>query len=540
MNISDWISAQSRVLTREISRMQIVDLEQEDIYPQSTADLSIRMWRNFACEPMEKFLQLVSGYWGITTSIEYSSYDDALTFAGWRTSVAETIEVIALDRSYYKSSDQEFSAWLTERQRHLENICGSKPLSVVLSDRITFFVGEEQVSSIEPEDFERPLFDGRYTKSTGSRLAPHTHIAIARELGSTWIPERIVPPKKLLVLDLDNTLHRGVFGEIGMKVSVDSRAHALQEEVLRAKRAGYLLAVISKNDARDIETLFADHPDYLLRRDDFVEVIANWNQKSQNLEKVLELTRIGSDAVVFVDDNPVELILMTAAFPKVTVIAAGEDADAHTSLRNVPGYRRSTSDDLAEIRTRDLLTNREREDLIKGGLSEYYQSAQPVLSVSVNNPNHLNRLVDLGRRSNQFNLRLARSNEQDFATNDRISIALGLSDKFSESGIIGGILLQPAGGSVLDVVELFMSCRVLGRELETPLIAAGLVAGLDLQHAEEINVQWVIGERNEPALAWLGRVLLGYTPVGPGSLTLSRRILVELAALPEGVSIHVS
>jgi FkbH-like protein len=540
MNITEWIAAQPRLLTSDLTRLDVADLEEAEIFPPVSADVLVRIWRNYACEPMEHVFRLVCTFWGINAKFDYSPYDDSFSFIGWTTPPPGAVEVLLIDRKHYFTSDSEFSEWLAEREARFEKVSGSKPITVVLSDDIRISVDGVEVSRLEPKSQTKPFFDSRYEKATGSRLTPHAHSVVARELACSWIPESVVAPKKLIVMDLDNTMHRGILGEIGMDVHVDVRAKELQEEMLRAKHSGFLLAIASKNDASDVERLLDEHPDYLIRRKDLVALQANWKPKFENLGDILELVRVGSDSVIFVDDNPAELILMASAFPKVTLVAAGEDVDAHETLRLVPGYRRSRTDDLADTRIRDLLTNQEREALIHEGLSEYFLTARPVLSVSVNDQSKINRLVDLGLRSNQFNLVLHRSTLTDFTVPGRTAVALSLADKFSDSGVIGGILLENSDSSTLKLLDLFLSCRVLGRELETPLIAAGLLASIDLTDTEEVEIVWTIGERNEPALTWLGHTFLNAAPSTAGSLRVSRNILSELAATPKGVNLDVS
>ena len=259
-----------------------------------------------------------------------------------------------------------------------------------------------------------------------------------------------------------------------------------------------------------------------------------------NMVSVLEKTRIAANSVVFVDDNPSELMQMHAVHPDVALVMAGIDIRADVALRLVPGFRRVHTDDLGDVRTRDLLSNEARERLIEQGLSDYYRSATPRLLVHDGSGLHLQRLVDLGRRSNQFNLLLNRSSEGAFTQKNRSAIALEMTDNFSDSGVIGGILVELSLDGKCRIVDLFLSCRVLGRNLETPLIANGLLNALDRLGADAVDISWIIGERNEPALSWIGRALLGHPPTSPGESTVSRQKLQQMARVPEGVSVEVT
>ena len=57
----------------------------------------------------------------------------------------------------------------------------------------------------------------------------------------------------------------------------------------------------------------------LLKRGDFAAFVANWTDKATNLRAIAEALNLGLDALVFVDDNPVERAQVRAALPEVAV-----------------------------------------------------------------------------------------------------------------------------------------------------------------------------------------------------------------------------
>ena len=540
MDIAAWIKAQQPVLVDGLTRMRMAELESADIFRPSSTSLSVRIWRNYAAEPMEQALSMVSRYWGIDATVTYSSYDDSLSFGGWTEQSSGTTDVIMVDRSHYTLSDDEFEVWLRGREEHLGLLNGTEPVVVVVGDSIVVRAAGGVVSIVSEAELGGPVGEERYERISGSRLTPASHSAIARELACSWAVEGSVPPRKLVAVDLDNTLHRGVLGEIGMEVVVDEQALALQRELVRAKEAGFMLAILSKNDERDVLKLLDEHPDYLLRAADFVSIEANWSNKPTNMVSILEKTRIGADSIVFVDDNPSELMQMHAVHPTIALVMAGEELRADAALRLVPGFRRARTDELGDLRTRDLVSNEARERLLEQGLTDYYRTAAPRLSVHDGAGEHLERLVDLGKRSNQFNLLLNRSGRDEFTRGDRTAVALEMSDNFSESGVIGGILVESSGDGRCSLVDMFLSCRVLGRNLETALIANGLLNAVERLGGDSIEIPWIIGERNEPALAWIGRSLLGGQPREAGATTVSLERLRQMAGVPEGVSVEVT
>lgn len=538
LELIEWIETQEELISGALSRIRVAELLQKNA--NSDGDIRhLRIWRNFAVEPMENAFRALGLYWGVGYKFEYMGYDDSFSFSELSEKDNQVdVELLFVDRSHYHLSDDEFLSWIDEREKYLANITNRTVVTVIADVQIVFRMDSEELSRISSE--KESFYDQRYERTTGSRLTPRTHFIIARELSTAWIASVFVPPRKLIAVDLDFTLHEGVLGELQNAVHVNEEFRALQAELIAAKKCGYMLAILSKNERQDVLALLSSHPDYLLREEDFVAVEASWDLKQIAMQRILEKTRINQDAVIFVDDNPVELLQMMSAFPQITAVSAAQGpVQAFQTLQYVPGYRRQLKDDLGETRIRDIQSNEEREALIIDGLNSYYRSASPVLGLTVKNEGHLERLVDLGKRSNQFNLTLRRSGVAEFKAQDSIWLSLSLKDKFSDSGIIGGLLLKKTNDDRCEVEELFLSCRVLGRGLETSLICRGILEGSKYFGVTNVTISWVIGERNEPALKWIGESLLDGIPSEAGSVTLSRSQLVALAEPPQGVEVEV-
>jgi FkbH-like protein len=535
---ADWIQFQEKLFNGHLTRLEIAELLK---VPKSSEAIPIhvRIWRNYACEPMEPIVGIVGRYWNLDYAFTYTGYDDSLSFVDVSLdSSSFDVELVLIDTSHYQLQVDELRNWLNLRIAYLQQVTATKIICVTLGDQIDIQVDGNQVCSLLEQD--KPFYDSRYEKSTGSRLTPTTHNLLGRELASTWLAERSIPPKKLLAIDLDFTLHSGVLGELGISVLVDERFKQLQQEILQAKQDGLMLAILSKNDQRDVLNLLQNHPDYLLRESDFVAVDASWGSKTEALARVLHQTRINQDAVIFIDDNPVELLQMSAVFPGVTCVSADSGPDvASKTLKLVPGYRRSSIDYAADLRVKDIQSNEDRERLIANGLVTYYETAEPRLKVAVHQIGDLERLIDLGKRSNQFNLLLSRYEKPDYELPNSSWIALSLEDRFSDSGIIGGILCSRTDEEECIVQDLFLSCRVLGRGLETSLICSGLLAALNHSNCTNLILSWVIGERNEPALTWLSRDVLAAPIDAEGSITMNLEKLEELSRPPTGVKVEI-
>ena len=112
--------------------------------------------------------------------------------------------------------------------------------------------------------------------------SPSFLVDICREVSHVILGLR-TPSKKVLVLDLDNTLWGGVLAEDGLEgVEIGDTSprgeafKAFQRHIVSLKERGVLLAVCSKNDHALAIKPFEEHPEMLLRLDDFVSFKANW------------------------------------------------------------------------------------------------------------------------------------------------------------------------------------------------------------------------------------------------------------------------
>ena len=132
--------------------------------------------------------------------------------------------------------------------------------------------------------------------------------------------------KKAVVLDLDNTLWGGVVGDDGIEGIVLGQGNAageayvdFQKYLLRLSRRGIILSVCSKNDSAVAESVFNNHPDMVLRRENIASFVANWNDKASNIRRIASELNIGLDSLVFVDDNPAEREIIRRELPMVSV-----------------------------------------------------------------------------------------------------------------------------------------------------------------------------------------------------------------------------
>lgn len=291
------------------------------------------------------------------------------------------------------------------------------------------------------------------------------------------------PPKKVLVLDLDNTLWGGVIADDGMEgielgdTSARGEAFkAFQKYIRSLKDRGTLLAVCSKNDHPKAAAAFTDHPEMVLRLPDIVSFKANWEPKSDNIRQIAAELNLGLDSIVFVDDNPAEIEIVRQFAPQVTTILLGPDPSLYiTQLQDCRLFepKAITAED-AE-RTQQYQTEIERNALLSTAtdMDSYLESLQMVGTISTLTAVDLPRVSQLINKSNQFNLTTRRRSEADLLTlvEDPTVVAFStrLSDRFGDHGLIG-VVIGKALGAIMEIDTWLMSCRVLKRQVEDEVL----------------------------------------------------------------------
>ena len=317
------------------------------------------------------------------------------------------------------------------------------------------------------------------TKQLGS---PALLLELARET-ARLIASLKRAPKKVLVLDLDNTLWGGVVADDGLEgielgdTSPRGEAFkAFQKYIVSLKQRGVLLAVCSKNDFAKAVEPFEKHPDMVLKLDDIVSFKANWEPKSENIRAMAPELNLGLDSFVFVDDNPAEIEIVRQFAPEVTTILLGPDpANYVGQLADCRLFepRNITSED-AE-RTSQYRSDAQRNALAATvtDMAAYLESLQMESVISEFTPVDVPRLAQLINKSNQFNLTTRRRSEAEVISvmqaNNFIGYSVRLKDRFGDHGLIS-IIVGEKVDDTLRIDTWLMSCRVLKRQVEEEVL----------------------------------------------------------------------
>lgn len=288
--------------------------------------------------------------------------------------------------------------------------------------------------------------------------------------------------KKALVLDLDNTLWGGIVGddgaenlEIGQETPMGQVYQEFQTYLKSHKELGVLLNIDSKNDEENA-IAGLNHPDGVLRPEDFIIIKANWETKSQNMAEIASTLNIGKDALVFVDDNPREREIIRQQIPEAAVpeMTNGEalEPDRFIRILDKNGYFEVISlseDDQRRNEMYKANALRKSQEESFGDYTEFLKSLEMRGSILGFDAVHFSRIAQLTNKSNQFNLttkRFTQAQIEQIAGNPGYITLYGrLSDKFGDNGVVSLIVGRIKGKEVH--VELWlMSCRVLKRNME--------------------------------------------------------------------------
>lgn len=340
--------------------------------------------------------------------------------------------------------------------------------------------------------------------------------------------------RRCLVLDLDNTLWGGVIGDdglqgirIGQGDPTGEAYLSLQRYVVSLRNRGIVLAVSSKNEEETARLPFRQHPDMILREEDFVVFQANWKDKATNILAIANTLGLGLDAFVFVDDNPFERNLVREALPGVAVPEMPEDPAQYARTLSAAGYFEAVAFSEEDVKRASYYAgNAQRATLERqaGDLAGYLASLEMEIDFRPFNEASRPRIAQLINKSNQFNLTTRRYTEADVARfeADRQILALQvrLRDKLGDNGMISVIICRCAEPDVWEIDTWLMSCRVLGRRVEEAVLrelldhakrrGAGTLRGLYVpternklveQHYANLGFM-MVGVRDDGATVW--------------------------------------
>jgi FkbH-like protein len=323
--------------------------------------------------------------------------------------------------------------------------------------------------------------------------------------------------RRLIVLDLDNTLWGGLVGEAGWEAlrlgGHDPAGEAFvdfQHTLKALSRRGTLLAIVSKNDEAPAMEALQRHPEMVLRPQDFAAIRINWRDKAANVLDILTTLNLGAGSAVFIDDHPVERARVHEALPDVLVPDWPENpllyASALSALNcfDAPGL---TGEDRARTSLYRAEHERAQDRPRVGSTDEWLDSLELCVRIGELSSASSPRVAQLLNKTNQMNLSTRRLSEAAFvewgAQSNRRVWTFRLSDRFGDAGLIGLLSLQ-MDDQEARVVDFVVSCRVIGRRVEETMLHHAIDFARSAG-ATRVLAQFQPTERNGPCRQFLER-----------------------------------
>lgn len=314
-------------------------------------------------------------------------------------------------------------------------------------------------------------------------LTPEANLELARSL-SALVNALYGKSRKVLVLDLDNTLWGGVIGDdgidqiqIGRETPVGEAYSAFQEYCLALRSRGVLLAVCSKND-HEVALSGFSHPSAILKAEQISSFKANWEPKPENILAIGKELNLGVDSFVFVDDNPAERAIVSAQLPAVAVPEVGDQVTHYTTVLDQGRYFEPVSLSREDVERAALYAgNTQRATLEQAfaNYGDYLDSLQMTAEIAPFKSVYLERISQLTNKTNQFNLTTRRytlAEMRSFTENPAyLGLYCRLNDRFGDNGLIS-VILGRQQQNALHMELWLMSCRVLKRDVEMAMLDA--------------------------------------------------------------------
>ena len=352
--------------------------------------------------------------------------------------------------------------------------------------------------------------------------------------------------RKLVIVDLDNTLWGGVVGDLGWQNLRLGGHDYLGEAYLDFQRAlkslrnrGILLAVASKNEESVAVEALAKHPEMVLRLQDFAAHRINWNDKAANIAELVTELNLGLQSVVFIDDNPVERARVREALPEVYVPEWPDDKTLFASqLLELDCFDSAyvTAEDGSRHQLYAAENQRELSRKQISSADEWLRTLETEITVEESGDADRARVVQLMNKTNQMNLSTRRVSEPELQAwlqpNNRKLWAFRVKDKFGDSGLTGLLSLE-IQSDVAQVADFVLSCRVMGRKVEHAMVAfaAWYCKGLGLT---ELRADYLPTSKNKPCLKfWMSSGFLFDERPDRFTWPLSMPY-----PFPEGIKIH--
>jgi FkbH-like protein/FkbM family methyltransferase len=346
-------------------------------------------------------------------------------------------------------------------------------------------------------------------------------------------------PYKVIVLDCDNTLWKGICGEDGpLEIEVTAPYRRLQEFMIGQMNAGMLLCLCSKNNEQDVLDVFDQQTDMLLKREHLVSWRINWNSKSENIRSLANELNLSLDSFIFIDDNPVDCADVKINCPDVLTLQLPRNPELFSSFLNhiwAFDHTGSTEEDQNRTRMYQESTKRQRYLEESFSLKDFVKGLELRIEISEATGDQLGRVAQQTFRTNQFNFTTIRRSEDEiknFLKRERATcLVVRVVDRFGDYGLVG-VLMYETAADRFKVDTLLLSCRVLGRGVEHALVS-WLGQRAVKERKRFVEFTYLPTGKNSPALEFITSIGDQYRNKAGTSWTFPAERLASLEYDPE-------
>lgn len=415
---------------------------------------------NIPASEAERFAQDEAAHW---SSLWKQAHDR------WGSQIIQNLPETALPWNSFGHFGSRVAA---SRERYLARV------AVLLAENAPQFVAFHNLQTLASSLGAAQWFDMRFFHEAKMPCGPAALVSYAHSVASVVAAIR-GKSRKVIVLDLDNTLWGGVVGDdgvggirVGQGTAEGESYLAFQSYAKSLSERGVLLAVCSKNEMSNAREPFEKLPDMILKLSDFSSFVANWNNKADNIRAIAAELNLGTDSFVFVDDNPAERAIVRCFLPEVAV--PDMPADPADYVQAVARHRyfetvSLTAEDFQ--RAQFYSQDRARRELSTShtDVRSFLRSLDMKARIAPVGALNLERSVQLINKSNQFNLTTRRITMAEMLRRSEsrawVTLTISLRDKLGDNGLIS-VILAEARGTDLVIDTWVMSCRVLQRGVE--------------------------------------------------------------------------
>lgn len=320
-------------------------------------------------------------------------------------------------------------------------------------------------------------------------------------------------PRKVIVVDADGTLWKGVCGEDGaMGVEIDLTSKQVQDFLVKQSESGMIICLCSKNNEDDLFQVFEFRKDEMpLKREMISSWRVNWNNKPENIKSIASELDLSLDSFIFIDDSPVECLEMISQCPDVlTFQLPCEDNCIASFLTNNWAFDHLRVTDEDRSRSIFYQQNLKRSEAMQqsAGCGSFVDRIGLKVQIMRMDMQDIPRVAQITQRTNQFNTTTIRRSESDMQAimfgGGVECLVVKAQDRFGDYGLVGALMFS-VFGQTLNVEAVVLSCRALARGIEYQMLAR-LAEIAKEKKLSYVDVMFIPTRRNKPALDFLNRV----------------------------------